>query len=214
MEQFKALLKRGLRDRKPRQLIITDDSISFEDKTFTKDRFTTFEKSEITAYKFGVRWIRLHLIFGREYVLYIQNRKNDVLKINFKTYFRYKIKQRHELFNDILEALYTYHFNAIIANYVSLYTAKTQFSIGNVIFSEHGITIQSNASLKVRDIFIAWDKIRTKNYYTYFAIYSADDPRNINSAHNYLEDWNSGLLYSIVGSIVKHRNPETIDNEA
>ncbi len=56
---------------------------------------------------------------------------------------------------------------------------------------------------------IPWEKVRTQNYYTYFAIYSEDDARHTNTVHSYKEDWNTNVLYSVLRTILKAKNIET-----
>jgi hypothetical protein len=205
------IIKRGLRDFNPRQLIINNEYIKFEDKNQAGETFTTLTTDEIAEYQFGMKWIQLRLTFGREYIIRVRTRDNKIVKINFKTYFGYKVKQRHKLYADILESLWNFHFVTIINTHLDNYNNNKEFSVAGVIFKGDGIVIKVASGLKQKDVFILWEKIRTKNYHTYFSIYSQDDARNINRGYSYREDWNTAVLHSVLRAILKSKNIEQYD---
>jgi len=88
------------------------------------------------------------------------------------------------------------------------YSKGEPFTIGNTLFSPEGIIIKRSL---LKSHFIKWDKVRTKSYATYLAIYSADDPGGINGASNYLEDWNTSVLYSALRGILQVKKIEVYD---
>lgn len=211
MQELKATIKRGLTDRVSRKLIINKELIKFENKRFTKDAFTTFLKSEITDYRFGIFWLRLDVTFGRQYRIYIRNKENEVLKIAFKCYFGHKVNKSHELYTDILEALWAFHFSSITDDYLQRFEDGEELLINDVFFTKDGIRIKTDVALKEQDNFIPWENVRTKNYYSNFSIYSEDAPANINKGYSYMDDWNTTVLYSTLRTILKYKNIETYD---
>ena len=136
MKEYSCYIKRGPIDQISRELIINSDYITFKDKTFAKDSFSTFFKNEITDYRFGVAWLKLRLIFGRQYKIIIRNSENKILKITFKSYFRYKLNELHEQYCDILEALWNLHFSDITKNYIHKYQDEEEFNICGVSFKK------------------------------------------------------------------------------
>ena len=211
MKEYSCYIKRGLTDRISRELIINGDYITFKDKTLAKDTFTTFFKSEITDCRFGIHWLRLRLVFGTQYRIIIRNNENKILKITFKSYFRYRLNELHQQYCDILEALWVLHFRDITMSYIKKYENNEEFSICDVHFKNDGITLKTDVFLKEQATFIPWEKIRTKSYYSNFSIYSEEDPANINRGYNYMEDWNVNVLFSALRGILSAKNIETYD---
>lgn len=203
MKEYSCYIKRGLTDRTPRELIINNDYISFKDKTFGKETFTTFFRSEITEYRFGIYWLQLDLTFGRQYQIYIRNKENKILKITFKSYFKHRQKETYQQYCEILDALWEFHFDNITDDYLRKFEADGEFTLGIIQFSKEGIII--------KDSLILWQDVRTSNYYTYFAIYSEKEPNKINYQYSYMEDWNTTVLYSVLRTILKYKNVEVYD---
>lgn len=206
MEEKQFVIRRGIRDNSPRQLILNEKFLSFESKI--KNEPIVFSKDEIAEYSFGINFMRYDIAFGREYVISIRNDKKQTLKINFKTYFGRKKKVYNQLYTQIISELWNFYFDDVVTNYLEKYEAEEEFKIGEVEFDSQGITISTNSSIKQKSAKIPWEKIRTTDYATYFAIYSIDDAMNINRGYNYLSDWNTPVLYSVVRTILKRKNIE------
>jgi len=202
------IIRRGITDNYPRKLILTKNELKFDSKDLKKDSFTTFQKNEIAEYNFGVKWMRYKFVFGREYVISIRNHDNQIIKINFKTYFGRKKNEYHKLCNEILTSLWELYFSEIATNYIQRHEAGEEIKIGQVTLTKNGLKILSTASLKPKNEYISWDQVRIKNYVTYFAIYSKDDPINVNRGYSYLNDWNTNVLHSVVKTLLKRKGIE------
>ena len=124
MEEFNCSIKRGLTDRASRQLIINNDHIKFQDKKLNKEVFSTFLKSEITDYRFGIFWLRIDITFGRQYRVFIRNKDKQTLKITFKSYLKYKLNEVHQQYCDILDALWKFHFSPITDDYLKRFETE------------------------------------------------------------------------------------------
>jgi hypothetical protein len=205
MQQKQFVIRRGITDNYPRQLILDENFLKFENKDLRNNEFTTFQKNEIAEYSFGVKWMRYKFVFGREYVISIRNYDNQVLKINFKTYFGRKKKEYHQLCNAIIDRLWDCYFDEMTSNFIRRQEAGEEFKIGEVVFNPKGLTINSHASLRQKSVLIPWEKVATKSYATYFAIYSIDDAINVNRGFSYLNDWNTIVLYSAIETILKRK---------
>ena len=203
------LIKRSFLDGINRELIISDTFLKFQNKNLKKNPFTIFEKEEIAEYKYGIRWISFRITYGRDYQIFVRNKKGEILKINFKSYFGKNKKEYHQKYIDILNVLWNNFFDEIAQGFLKKFKNNESFKIGNVEFDEVGITIAISGIAKTKKTKISWENVRTKNYYTYFAIYSSQNPSEINRGYNYHDDWNTGVLYSVLRTILKSKNIET-----
>lgn len=202
------IIQRGITDNYPRKLILNENELKFDSKDSKLDSFITFQKNEIAEYNFGIKWMRYKFVFGREYVISIRNHNNQIIKINFKTYFGRKKNEYHKLCNEILASLWELYFSEIATNYIQRHEAGEEISIGQVTLTKDGLTILSTASLKPKNESILWDNVRIRNYVTYFAIYSKDDAMNVNRGYSYLNDWNTNVLHSVIKTLLKIKEIE------
>lgn len=196
MEELVFTIKSGFFS-KSKKLILNEKFLSFGD--------IKIEKKNIIAYRYGIRWIQLDITFGREYVIFIQDKNSDILKINFISFFGRNIHENHKLYAKLVDHLWDYYFQDIIKAYLKQHEEGQIFKIGNISFSPDGISIIRGL---IKKHFIPWNKVRTNNYQTYFAIHSTDDPAGINIAASYLDDWNTSVLYSVLRNILQTKEVE------
>jgi hypothetical protein len=57
MIQKEFVIRRGITDNHPRQLIINENFLTFESNDLATNQFTTFSKDQIAEYSFGVKWM-------------------------------------------------------------------------------------------------------------------------------------------------------------
>ncbi|CAA7197200.1 hypothetical protein CHRY9293_03254 [Chryseobacterium potabilaquae] len=86
---------------------------------------------------------------------------------------------------------------------------KEIFSIGDVHFDNKNISINVSGIFSQKRVKISWESVRTKNYFTYFAVYSQQNPKEINRSYYYLEDWNTNILYSVLRTILRDKGIES-----
>jgi len=79
--------------------------------------------------------------------------------------------------------------------------------INEVFITKTGIKFKSGL-LSTSTTFIKWDDLRTSNYQTYFVIYSIKNSKKINRAYYYIDDWNTGVLYSFLRTILNEKGIE------
>lgn len=212
MKQFIFDIKRGITDNCSRELIINEHYLSFEDKDTVNNTFTTFNKEEIIAYRFGIKWTTFYFTFGREYQIFIQNKVGKEIKINFKTYFGNKKYEYHSKYQEILDYLWDSYFSYSVNNYIDKHNKGEDFQIENVVFTKDCISLKVDDLFKQKEIKILWNDIRTKNYQTYFSIYSITNPKDLNKAFSYLDDWNTGIIYSVLRTILRDKNIESYNS--
>ena len=171
IQEFNTTIKRGLLDRIPRQLLITPDFISFENKSSASGIFTKFYKDEITDYRYGINWIRgLEFTIGREFLFYVRNSSMEVLKINFKTFYNIKKKESYKLSNDVLNSLWKFHFGLLANKLFNALVEGKEVTIGKATLTNEVIIVKENGIIKDDYKTFYWDDLKAKDYHTYFAI--------------------------------------------
>ena len=203
IQEINLSIKRGFLDSRKRQLILNPAFIQFEDKDLLSDPFTRFVKSEIIAFRYGINWIQgYRFTIGREYQIFIHNQDNKTLKINFKSFYGIKKAELHKLYGEIIKALWDFYFGDITDKFLNKFRNGNDIDVGNVPISQRGVTIKASGIFKEQAKFIPWEKVRTRDYQTYFNIHSTEDTVNINRSYSYLKDWNTAVLYSVVRTIL------------
>jgi hypothetical protein len=199
IEGFQITIKRGWVDSRPRLLEINNEYLQLEDKDLINDPYTKFNKQEIQDYRFGIKWIRgFELTVGREYLVFVRNSSVKIIKISFKTFYGINKNRLHDNYSKILDELWQCYFGDITNNILASFSSGENISINNVLISIDGITIRNNQ-------YIIWENVRAQDYHTYFAIYSKDNPGKINAAYKYLDEWNTGVLYGVIRTILKDK---------
>jgi len=80
------------------------------------------------------------------------------------------------------------------------------------LFTKENIELHISGIFNQKKVVIPWEKIRTKAYYSYFSIYSFDNPSEINRGYSYKDDWNTNVLYSVTRTLLKeNRNLQIIN---
>ena len=143
--------------------------------------------------------------------LFIKNEDNNILKINFKSFYGYNKNENHNMYAEIVNTLWHFYFSEISEFYINKFHNEDDFYIGNVLFTKNSIAIKVNGIIKEEIKTILWKNVRTKDYQAYFAIYSIENPASINRGYNYLDDWNTGILYSVVRSILNAKKIEIFE---
>jgi hypothetical protein len=204
LEEIRLTIKRGPIDNKPRELIIHPDFIRFE-AGHSSNNNIELSKFSIKECRFGICWISGYkFTFGREYQIFIKDKLNQVLKIHFKSFYGVKKVEYHNLYSEILGNLWKYYFRNIANNFLQQFWDDKQFSICGVVFSSSCLKLKKVDLLREEVLTITWDKVRTKDYQTYFVIYSVDNPTKLNVSFNYLNDWNTDILRNVIITILSN----------
>ncbi|NUY79647.1 hypothetical protein HUK80_01970 [Flavobacterium sp. MAH-1] len=207
MVQEKFLVRRGFTDNHLRELTINGNELKFEDGDSTNP-FKIFPGPEIKDYRFGIRWIKFELTYGREYQIFVRDSDNNSIKITFKSYFGRKRNQLHKLYINILDRLWDCYFSRMVDRYREQFADGMEFSINDVLFNKDFIEISVSGIVSQSRKRIYWDNVRTSSYWTYFAIYSVENPSEINRGYSYKEDWNTNVLYSTLRTILREKGIE------
>lgn len=127
MENFTVV--RGLFDGRKRQLIINGNYIKFESKDNKKDLFKIINKKDISGIRYGIHFIKgLEFYIGREYQIFIKSKSGKEVKINFKLFYRRKLKEKHQLFCDIIDKLWSLYLDDMTESFLKKIEEKKIFS--------------------------------------------------------------------------------------
>jgi hypothetical protein len=206
IQDIRTLIKRGFLDNAERQLVISPEYLELEENNLRSAPLTRFNKSEIAECRFGVKWHSgIYFMIGREFQIFIRNREKQVLKINFNSYLGIGKKRSGDLYVEIVEKLLRFYFHDIMNDSLNKFLVGEDFQIGEVKISKQGVTIKINSFVAEQENFIPWNKIGTRDYQTYFAIFSIEDSANINKGFSYLNDWNTIVLAKVVQAILDNK---------
>jgi len=187
-------IQRGILDNAKRRLEITPDAIRFESHNKVGQTYTTFAADDITDFRCGITWhIFRGLVFGREYEIFVRNRRKEVMKINFNAYFGRKKKERLDLYYQILNSIWKHHFVRITEDFIAEFESGETFRIGDLILHSDGVLLKKNDQQ-----LLPWADVQTRDYATYFSIYSKKNPADINYGFSYQLDWNTEVLKRVV----------------
>ena len=101
-------------------------------------------------------------------------------------------------YSEIVNAILDYFFDAKIILLLEKFVNDESFSILGVNFDARGVLLKKDSQL------ISWDDLGTKSYMSYYAMFSKSDP-NYYRAFEYLNDWNTAILYSVSRQILKEK---------
>lgn len=178
---------------KHRHLIIDPGYLEFDDY----EPPTRFDKTEITAFRYGVKWIRgYQFVIGRIYVIDILSSDKKIIKIRLKSLYGVNKSILHQKFVTIVNALADNYFDDISRSYLEKFDRNESIKVEDVFFNAEGISWNNNMPI------IKWDDIGTKAYQTYYSIFSKSNPSNYKT-FQYLSDWNTGVIYIVSRSILK-----------
>lgn len=184
-----------------RQLIIDENFLKFENKDHSEDLFTLIPKEEISGLRYGVHFIRGYKFYiGREYQIFLRTKSGKELKIYFKLFYRRKLQQKHQLFTDIVEALWKEYFDKICEDYLTQIKNNKEIKIGKVSFNKNTISFNKKQ--------ICFDDLELKKYVHYFVISSRKDAYcNIMLYH--LQDQDAVIIYNLVTTIIQNEQFRT-----
>jgi hypothetical protein len=192
------LIKSSVFDRE-RELVLDNEFLTFDNNDRISVPPTKFLKEDITAFRFGVKWIKGYsFVIGRIYCVDIKSSAGEVVKIRLKSIYGVNKEKLHEKYATIIDLLYGNYFDDMIMNYLQQFSDSNDFQLPGISFRQDGVLINKNN-------LITWEDLGTKSYSTYYAVFSKSDP-TIYRAFEYLNDWNTAILYSVSREILKSKS--------
>lgn len=208
IEELQVKIKRSFLDNYERDLHLHPDFIKFDDKDLINNGFTSFKTSEIKEFRYGVTLYQYDIVFGREFQLYIRNFDNEILKINFKSYFGIKKHEYHELYAKIINTLWNLYFKQKVLVFLKDFEEGKSFDIGDVNVNSEGVVISISKLLKQEEKLVLWNDVGIRKYARYISIYSLENSLDFNRGYSYKEDWNTFVLYEVIKNIINMKNSQ------
>ena len=176
---------------KQQQLIIDSEFLLLND--------LKIPKAEIAAIRYGVKGIKGYRFYiGRIYCIDIKTLNGKILKLRLKSIYRVRKQLLYEKYAGIVNALFRTYFDDITRDYLTQHENKTQFSVLGIVITPEGVQFDKSTEI------ISWFYLDIRTYWQYFTIFPVSNPANY-KAFYYLQDWNAGVLLSVLRTISKER---------
>lgn len=192
MKEF--IIKRSFWDNLPRKLVFQNDYFEFQNKNTKNAPLTRVDKNSVVGIKYGIHFIKgLEFYIGRDYqVIFVLNHGKE-LKINFKTFYRYKLNEKHQMYRNLIDVVWDFCITDLVMNYYN------QF-IGNQLFIVCGLRFE-NKQILLNKKWLNANEIEVKSYMDKFVIYEIANPENSSNILYYLKDVNAVVLWSLIKKI-------------
>lgn len=199
-ERVEYLITPGFFDRQ-RKLVLTEDYLEWENGDLKGREFTRLNKSDIIDFKHGVDPIVWYeFTVGRQFSITFKDKSNKELKILFKTHFGLRSENRQKYAAIITDVWRLYH-STIVDSFLDRFYNRGEIEIQGIKLKTEGIELREKTGM------IPWDKVRTKDYYRYFAIYNRDNS-DTHSRVSYNE-YGTETLWSAIKTILKEKEMNT-----
>ncbi|KQR94635.1 hypothetical protein ASG01_01785 [Chryseobacterium sp. Leaf180] len=195
MKEFEYIT--GVFDLRKKKLIITDGEILMK---VGKNNIQTIKKDDLESVRYGVEFIKgLELYIGREYLFYFKPKQGKQIKVNFKSFYRYKLKEKHQLYNDIINTLWDVHLYNLTDAIINKVLSGEVVTISGVSISMSGISIGKEI--------INYKDLQIKYFYDYLAVSSVSKP-DICRLMYFSKDENAVVAGDILSYLIKKSNEE------
>jgi hypothetical protein len=190
------LITSGFLDRQ-RKLILTDDYLAWENSDLKGKEFARLNKSNIVDFKHGLDWIVWYkFTVGRQFSITFKDKWNNEFHIQFNSLFGLH-KENNQKYSDIVDDIWRFYHANIVDTYLGTFYNKGVIEIQGIKLKNEGIELRGQKEL------ISWDKVGTKDYYRYFAIYHKDNS-HIHSRVSYNE-YGTETLWSSITRILEEK---------
>ena len=193
---MKEYLISGFLDR-PRKLLLTEEYLEWENRDLKGQEFSRLDKSDIVDFRHGADWIVWYrFTVGLQFSIIFKDKKNKEFKIQFSSYFGLH-KENNQKYADIVDDVWRLYHSNIVDSFLDMFYDSGEVEIQGIKLKNEGIELREEKKL------IPWDKVATKDYYRYFAIYHQDDS-TIHSRISYNE-YGTETLWSVIRTILKEK---------
>ena len=188
-----------------KQLTVSKESIQLTKAGKTAEKSIRFDKADIVAYRFGIKWISGYTFtIGREYHIFVKDKADREMKISLQSLYGFKKAKLGEQYSEIMQSLWVNHFREIANDYLKQLSDGKTISLCGVQITDKDVTIETNNLLTKKRVSIPWKHLGTKDYHTYYAIFSTENPADVNRGYYYMDEWNAGILYTVVETLKEH----------
>jgi hypothetical protein len=186
-----------------KQLTISNEFIQLTKVGNTTEKAIRINKADIVAYRFGVKWIKGYAFtIGREYHIFIKDKAHGEMKISLQSLYGFKKAETSKYYSQIIRSMAEYYLKDIVEDYLQQFSEGKPITICGVQLTETDVTIETKNRLINKKIAIPWQNVGIKGYHTYFAVFSNENPTDINRSYYYLEEWNVGILFVVMETLI------------
>jgi hypothetical protein len=184
-----------------RKLVIDPEYLEFDDQDKVSGGPTRFARDSIEGLLYGVKGIKGYRFrIGRIYCIDVRDDSGRVIKIRLKSVYRVRLKLLQKKYEAIINGLFQSYFHDIARNYLRQFRQGQPVDLLGVNLDSEGVLFDPKVGR------ISWHFIGTKRFWHYYTLYSAEDPTKYR-AFVFLEDWNAGVLRSLIETILKEKFP-------
>jgi hypothetical protein len=142
--------------------------------------------------RFGVLPIEMYYYtIGYNYKIEILTEKEEIISISTKVYFGIGSNKRINMYNDIIDSLWTLHFEDLLNEIDDKHLNGSEISIGDITLKQEGANLLSGKK-KIR-----FDDFKIDNHLDHFSINSKTDSKLFTNIY-YLTLWNSFHLFTLL----------------
>ncbi|MDH4474707.1 MAG: hypothetical protein QE487_19030 [Fluviicola sp.] len=186
-----------------KQLTVSKEFIELTKAGKTDEKSIRFDKADIVAYRFGIKWISGYAFtIGREYHIFVKDKADREMKISLQSLYGFKKAETSKHYSQIIRSMAEYYLKEIVEDYLQQFSEGKPITICGVQLTETDVTIETKNRLINKKIAIPWQNVGIKGYHTYFAIFSDENPTDINRSYYYLEEWNVGILFAVMEPLI------------
>lgn len=194
MKEF--VITRSFFDNLPRKLVFHSDYFEFQNKDSRKAQPARIEKDSIIGIKYRIHYIKgLEFYIGRDYQIIFVLKNKKEFKINFKTFYRYKLNEKHRLYQEIIDEIWNFCVNDLVMDFYHQFNDNQLFMICKLKFQ--------NKQFLLNKKWLTINEIDIKSYHDKLIIYEIENPNNSSHLLFYLKDMNSVVLWSLIKTLKK-----------
>lgn len=197
--------RRGWFDFRRREFEVKDDGIMIDTglPMLSNERFIPYH--QIEGFRYGIKWVRgFYFHVAIDFRFYFLLKDKSTIALTYRTYYGLRKKQYHQLFGEMLDAIWNRIFVRKIKELLGLLNDNKEININDVTINKDGVTIRTSGIIMSERTFIPWNELDTSDYMTYFVIFSKKDKAKINCSYRYADDWNVALLNAVVRTVLSN----------
>jgi hypothetical protein len=184
-------LQQGFVNKTKRKLVINKEFVEFE--TSDVDRLRIYWK-DFKDMRYGVELIRGYSFYiGRKYRIYIRDQQQDEIRINLVSFYGIHRKQNHEDFIRVINAFHKLFIDEYVYKLMEQITQQETIRFEKLTVDNTGIHFVHNKAD------VSWEEVVIREYKGFFFLQNKSTPEQALKI-SYLEDWNGGVIYSLVKS--------------
>lgn len=201
LSHFETFIQRGFLDNRERKVVITKEYIEFEDKNRIDSENSRLYWKDFDAIRYGNERIRGYSFYiGLKRQIFIQDSNKNQIKISLTSLYSFRHKKNHEKFSEILNTIFNSFLNSHVFTLIELVKSGQKITLAGVEVSKDEVAYHFKKELLKIDFLV----LNIASYKSYFYIYSEIDKER-SFRVNFLEDWNSMLLYSVIKNFLKNK---------